>query len=80
MSHLVTRLSECNKPGLAHQDPSFPSNSLRANTPGSPGGIFDPFGWSKGDLATLKVKEIKNGRLAMLALVGFTSQVWQRGP
>jgi hypothetical protein len=37
--------------------------------------IFDPFGWSKGDLKTLKLKEIKNGRLAMLAFAGFIAQV-----
>jgi light-harvesting complex I chlorophyll a/b binding protein 2 len=30
------------------------------------GGIFDPAGFSKGDMASLKLKEIKNARLAML--------------
>lgn len=37
------------------------------NEPGYPGGIFDPLGYAKGDLASLKLKEIKNARLAMLA-------------
>eukprot|EP00798_Chlamydomonas_sp_ICE-L_P007217 gene7217-324_t len=37
-------------------------------------GIFDPLGFSKGDLAALKVKEIKNARLAMCAFAGFMVQ------
>ena len=39
-----------------------------------PGGAFDPMGMSKGNLAELKTKEIKNGRLAMLACLGFVAQ------
>merc|ERR1711959_507604 len=42
---------------------------------GYPGGLFDPAGFGKGSAAQLeelKVKEIKNGRLAMLAYVGFS--------
>ena len=31
---------------------------------------FDPLGYSKGDFAGLKQKEIKNGRLAMMAFLG----------
>jgi hypothetical protein len=35
---------------------------------------FDPAGLSKSDLDEKKTKEIKNGRLAMLAFVGFVAQ------
>ena len=52
------------------QDPIFTSNKLPAGEVGYPGGIFDPLGFAKGDLASLKVKEIKNGRLAMFAFLG----------
>jgi light-harvesting complex I chlorophyll a/b binding protein 1 len=39
-----------------------------------PGGAFDPMGMSKGNLEELKLKEIKNGRLAMVAFLGFVAQ------
>lgn len=44
-----------------------------------PGGAFDPLGWSKGDVEDLKVKELKNGRLAMLAFLGFVAQYGATG-
>ena len=43
------------------------------------GGAFDPLGWSKGNLEDLKVKELKNGRLAMLAFLGFVAQYGATG-
>ena len=43
-----------------------------------PGGPFDPLGFSKNQaqFEEYKLKEIKNGRLAMMAFLGFVSQVW----
>jgi Chlorophyll A-B binding protein len=43
---------------------------------GSAGGAFDPMGFSKDDekLRVMKVKELNNGRLAMVAFAGFVAQ------
>ena len=42
-------------PGSQAQDPLFTSQTLPAGEVGYPGGIFDPFGYSKGD-----IKEVRN--------------------
>ena len=40
------------------------------------GGAFDPLGWSKdaSKLEELKLKEVKNGRLAMVSFMGYVFQ------
>jgi hypothetical protein len=45
------------------------------------GGAFDPMGFSKdaSKLESMKLKEIKNGRLAMMAFLGFVSQHYVTG-
>jgi light-harvesting complex I chlorophyll a/b binding protein 4 len=76
----VRRGTDLKKPNSVNGDPVFTQFSIPDHEPGYPGGIFAPF--IPGDLAELKVKEVKNGRLAMLAFVGFVlaAQISGLGP
>ncbi|KIZ07395.1 Chlorophyll a-b binding protein [Monoraphidium neglectum] len=75
----VRRWQDIRKFGSVNEDPIFKGNSVPNLEPGYPGGIFDPLGFSKGNLKELQTKEIKNGRLAMIAWIGFAFQAQTTG-
>jgi len=68
----LRRWQDIKNPGSVSEDPAFPGNKLPEGEVGYPGGIFNPmnYGKSADELKTLKAKEIANGRLAMVAVLG----------
>ncbi|KAF8390145.1 hypothetical protein HHK36_024667 [Tetracentron sinense] len=76
----IRRWQDIKNPGSVNRDPIFKSYSLPPNEVGYPGGIFNPLNFAP--TLEAKEKEIANGRLAMLAFLGFVVQhnVTGKGP
>ncbi|PNH03048.1 Chlorophyll a-b binding protein 7, chloroplastic [Tetrabaena socialis] len=75
----VKRWMDFKKPGSQAEKGTFlgfESSFAGTGENGYPGGIFDPMGFAKDSakLADYKLREVKNGRLAMIAFLGFAAQ------
>merc|ERR1712224_538305 len=70
----IRRWRDLISPGSVDRDPIFNEFKLESHSVGYPGGIFDPLGMGNSKIDELKEKELKNGRLSMVAFVGFIAQ------
>jgi light-harvesting complex I chlorophyll a/b binding protein 2 len=72
------RYADIINPGSVNVDPIFKNNKLTGTDVGYPGGLwFDPLGYGSGDekkVRKARAKELANGRLAMVAFLGFWVQ------
>ena len=78
----VRRWQDMKAPGTMNEDPLTGANKGDTNTDvGYPKGLFDPMGYAKDPKKAeeLKRKEIANGRLAMVAIVGCFAQAISTG-
>ena len=78
----VRRWQDMKGPGTMNEDPLTGANKGDTNVDvGYPKGLFDPMGYAKDPKKAeqLKRKEIANGRLAMVAMVGCFAQAISTG-
>lgn len=78
----VRRWQDMKNFGCANKDPIFEGFAVPNETMGYPGGVFDPFGMgslSAEGIAGRRHAELVNGRLAMIAFVGYVIQAQATG-
>eukprot|EP00898_Chlorokybus_atmophyticus_P001695 jgi/Chlat1/2526/Chrsp175S02382 len=76
------RWADIINPGSVNEDPIFKGNKVTGKDVGYPGGLwFNPLNYASDPKSEkeLRLKEIKNGRLAMVAFVGFCAQAYATG-